>query len=355
MTTAQPSMPAEWAPHERTWMAFPPPNGTFGEPDSPALAAARRSWARVANTIAAYEPVTMVAGAGQGATAAALLRPDVDVLEIPLDDAWMRDIGPSFVHEDSAHTGLAAVDWAFNGWGGQGWAGWARDDRVAATVAGLAGYPVRRSALTMEGGGFQVDGEGTVLLTETVQLDPGRNPGWTREQVEAEIHARLGTTTAIWLPRGLTRDYQAYGTRGHVDLVACFLRPGVVAVHTQTDPAHPDFTVCREIADILRSSTDAGGRRLRVVELLAPEESFDPGGEPVDYSYVNHYLANDVLVLGAFGDPRDAAAAEVLGRAFPGRAVEFVDARGIFAHGGGIHCITQQQPAARRRGAPPCD
>ncbi|GAB3476737.1 agmatine deiminase family protein [Amycolatopsis cihanbeyliensis] len=336
-------------------MAFPPPNGTFGEPGSPVLAAARRRWAQVANTIAAYEPVTVVAGSGQRAIAKELLRADVDVVEIPLDDAWMRDIGPSFVYEDATPTGLAAVDWVFNGWGGQGWATWADDDRVAATVAGLAGHPVRRSALTLEGGGLQVDGEGTVLLTETVQLDPGRNPGWTREQVEAEIHARLGTSTAIWLPRGLTRDYHTYGTRGHVDLVACFLRPGVVAVHTQTDPAHPDFTVSEQIAEVLRSSTDARGRRPRVVELLAPEVTFDPDGEPVDYSYVNHYLANDVLVLGAFDDPRDAAAAEVLGRAFPGRTVELVDARGIFAHGGGIHCVTQQQPATPPRGSPPCD
>lgn len=345
-------MPAEWAPHERTWLAFPPPNFTFGAKESPTLAAARLRWAEVANTIARYEPVTVVTGIGQGAIAKDLLRPEVDVLETRLDDAWMRDIGPTFVHDPSTPGGLAAIDWTFNGWGAQDWASWDHDDRVASRVAEIAGHPAHRSRLTMEGGGFHVDGEGTVLLTETVQLDPGRNPGWTREQVEAEVRAQLGATTAIWLPRGLTRDYDEYGTRGHVDLVATFLRPGVVAVHTQTDPAHPDHEVSREAADLLRASTDARGRRLEVVEVPAPTVIEDGDGRPVDYSYINHYLANGVVVLCAFDDPHDAVAAGILSRAYPDRVVEFVDARGIFAHGGGIHCITQQQPA-RPQGARP--
>ncbi|MGH3518635.1 MAG: agmatine deiminase family protein [Haloechinothrix sp.] len=338
-------MPAEWAPHERTWMAFPPPNATFGEEGSPSLASARERWARVASTIVGYEPVTVVAGIGQAAAAKALVHPDVEIVEAPLDDAWMRDSGPTFVHDGQSPSGMAAVDWVFNGWGAQDWAAWDQDDLLAGRIAELTGHEAHRSALTMEGGGLQVDGEGTVLLTDTVQLDPRRNPGWTREQVEAEVHPRLGTSTAIWLPRGLTRDYDEFGTRGHVDLVASFLRPGVVAVHTQTDPAHPDYEVSREVAELLRGSTDARGRRLEVVELLAPEVIHDSDGRPVDYSYINHYVANGVVVLCTFDDPRDAAAADVLRRAYPDRTIEPIDARAIFANGGGIHCITQQQPA----------
>lgn len=338
-------MPAEWWPHERTWMAFPPPNATFD--DERSLAEAREAWARVANTLVAYEPVTMLVGPRQRATAEQLLHPKVELLEVPLDDAWVRDSGPSFVHDASSPTGVAAVDWVFNGWGAQSWASWEHDQHLARRIAEVGGHPVQPSPLTMEGGGFQVDGEGTVLLTDTVQLDPDRNPGWSREAVEAEVHARLGTRTAIWLPRGLTRDYGPFGTRGHVDLVATFLRPGVVAVHTQPDPAHPDHEVSVEVAEILRGATDAAGRRLEVVELLAPEVLHDADGEPVDYSYINHYVANGVVLLCAFDDPRDALAADVLRRAYPGRTVELVDARVVFANGGGIHCITQQQPAPR--------
>lgn len=335
-------MPAEWAPHERTWMAFPPPNQTFVEGEG--LAEAREAWARVANTLVAYEPVTMLVGVGQRAAAERLLHPKVELLEVPLDDAWVRDSGPTFVHDDGV---LVAVDWVFNGWGAQSWASWDDDQHVARRIAEAAGHPAESSPMVMEGGGFHVDGEGTVLLTETVQLDPQRNLGWTRERVEAEVHARLGTSTAIWLPRGLTRDYDRFGTRGHVDLLATFLRPGVVAVHVQPDPGHPDHAVSAEAVELLRASTDAADRRLEVVELLAPEQRWDDDGEPLDYSYINHYVANGVVLLCAFDDPRDAQAAEVLHRAYPGKTVELVDARVIFANGGGIHCITQQQPASR--------
>nr|BFE80724.1 hypothetical protein GCM10020093_033250 [Planobispora longispora] len=188
-----------------------------------------------------------------------------------------------------------------------------------------------------------MDGEGTVIVTETVQLGEKRNPGWTKERVEDELRARLGVEKVIWLPRGLTADYGRYGTSGHVDLLASFARPGVVLCHVQPDPSHPDHEVTRENLAILRSSTDAKGRPLEVVELLAPETT-EADGELVDYSYINHYLANGLALLCSFDDPRDAEAAEIFAKLFPGRAIESVDARDIFALGGGIHCITQQQP-----------
>jgi agmatine deiminase len=252
----------------------------------------------------------------------------------------MRDIGPTFVTDD---TELAAVDWTFNGWGAQGWARWEHDRHIARSVAELAGVPVHSSPLVNEGGAIHVDGEGTVLLTETVQLGKERNPDWTREQVEAEVHARLGTEKAIWLPRGLSGDYGTYGTLGHVDIVAAFARPGTVVAHVQPDPAHPDHEITQETVRILRAATDAKGRPLEVVEVLAPTV-LRAGGEWVDYSYINHYVCNGGVVLCAFGDPRDELAAGIFRRLFPGRTVTLVDARAIFAGGGGIHCITQQQP-----------
>ncbi|MEW1655233.1 agmatine deiminase family protein [Streptomyces sp. NPDC093707] len=336
-------MPPEWAPHERTWMAWPGPNATFGAEGGQALTAARAAWAAVARAVRQYEPVTVVAGPGQLTGARALLGAGIDLVERPLDDAWMRDIGPTFLTDGTGQ--LAAVDWRFNGWGAQEWATWDHDAKIAEQVADLAGARRYATPLVNEGGGIHVDGEGTVLLTETVQLDPGRNPGRTKEEVEAEIHAHLGTTKAIWLPRGLSADYGRFGTRGHVDIVAAFARPGVVMLHTQPDPAHPDHTVCRELGALLRASTDARGRRLEVVEVPAPTV-IEADGEPVDYSYLNHLQCNGGIVLCAFDDPRDAEAAALFRRLFPGRTVTLVDARTIFAAGGGIHCITQQQPAA---------
>ncbi|MEU5839785.1 agmatine deiminase family protein [Streptomyces diacarni] len=338
-TPAAPFMPPEWAPHERTWMAWPAHNPTFE--DASKLAEARSAWARVARAVRRFEPVTVVADPRDVAGAREQLGSGIEVVAQPLDDAWMRDIGPTFVTEGGR---LAAVDWTFNGWGAQEWARWDKDKLVGGFVAERAGVPVHSSPLVNEGGGLHVDGEGTVLLTETVQLGAERNPCWTHEEVEAEVHARLGTAKALWLPRGLTADYGTYGTRGHVDLVAAFAAPGVVVAHTQPDPAHPDHDLCKETVKLLRAATDARGRELEVVELPAPTVTHTEDGEPVDYSYVNHYLCNGGVVLCGFGDPRDEHAAGIFRRLFPQRTVTLVDARTIFAAGGGIHCLTQQQP-----------
>ena len=342
-------MPAEWEPHERTWMIFPPPNGTFGAEESASLAQARRAWSQVADTIARHEPVTLIAGVGQGSVARGLVGGGVTVLELPIDDAWARDTGPTFTIEPDGS--LAAVDWVFNGWGAQPWASWDQDTTLAADIAARAGARARRSALTNEGGGIHVDGAGTVLLTETVQLDPGRNAGWSKDEVTAEVHAQLGTSHAIWMPRGLTRDYEEFGTRGHIDLVATFVRPGVVAAHSQPDPAHPDHEVARELIALLRASTDAAGRPLEVVEIAAPTIA-EVDGLPSDYSYLNHYVGNGFVVVGLFDDPRDAEALDLLARLYPGRTIEPADGRTVFAFGGGVHCITQQQPRTSNRTTP---
>jgi len=339
-------MPPEWAPHERTWMAWPSSGYTLGD-DPQEAELARATWAAVAHAIAAFEPVTMVVDPAAAEDAARHLDPAVDVLHAPLDDAWMRDIGPTFVHDERG--GLCAIDWVFNGWGAQEWASWTRDARIARTVATTAGAAVIASPMVNEGGGFHVDGEGTVLITRTVQLDEHRNPGWNAAAVEAELARTLGVDRVIWLPRGLTRDYERFGTRGHVDVVATFASPGTVLVHRQDDPAHPDHAVSREIAELLRAETDARGRRLDVVEVPAPRTTHDDEG-PVDYSYINHAVVNGGVVLGGFGEPEaDARAAAILGAAYGGRRVELVDARPLFARGGGVHCITQQQPRLEGR------
>ncbi|QJU55446.1 agmatine deiminase family protein [Herbiconiux sp. KACC 21604] len=336
------TMPAEWAPQERIWMAFPRPGYTLGD-DPESAEEGRRAWAAVANAAAGFEPVTMVVDPSSLADARRLLSAEIELVEAPLDDFWMRDIGPSFVLADNGR--LGAVDWTFNGWGATSWTTWDRDSLIGERVGTLAGAEIVTSVLVNEGGGLHVDGEGTVLVTETVQLDPFRNPYLTKARVEAELRRTLGATTVVWLPRGLTRDYQAPGTRGHVDMVAAFAGPGRVLLHWQDDPAHPDYGVVRQVRAVLEQSTDARGRSFEIIELPAPTTLRDAEGF-VDWNYANHLVVNGGVIACGYGEPEaDARAASILAEAY-GREVVTVDARPILERGGGVHCITQQQPVS---------
>ena len=334
-------MPAETALQERIWMAFPCEGYSLGDTEEEQHEA-RSTWAAVAHAIADFEPVTMVVLPGDRPIADRYLSSEIDIVEAPLNDAWMRDMGPTFVH--AADGSVAAVDWVFNGWGAQDWAQWDLDARIGRVVAEAAGTPVIDSPMVNEGGGIHVDGEGTVLVTETVQLDPGRNPGLTRADVERELSRTIGATHAVWLPRGLTRDFQRFGTRGHVDIVAAITSPGRLLLHTQCDESHPDFAVCREIRAALEGTHDAAGRSWEIAEMPAPVTLTDAEGF-VDYSYINHLVVNGGVIACGFADVNDSTAASILAEEYPGRTVITVDARPLFERGGGIHCITQQQPA----------
>jgi len=327
--------PAEWERHERTWMAWPSAGYTLGDTEVD-VAEARGAWASVANAIVKHEPLTMVVDPSAVGVAREWLDERVDIVEATLDDAWMRDIGPTFVK--GAGGALLGVDWIFNGWGAQSWAAWEHDANIARTVLTSVDVPVISSSLTNEGGGIHTNGDGTVLVTETVQLDPGRNPGWTRDEVEREMFDTLGATRFVWLPRGLTRDYDEFGTRGHVDIVAAFCNPTTVLYHDQRNPEHPDFEVSEQVRTLLESEG------FDLIAMPAPETLRDDEGF-VDYSYINHYVCNNAVILCGFDDPGDEVAKGILEKAYPGRTVELVDARALFARGGGIHCITQQQPA----------
>jgi agmatine deiminase len=322
-------------------MAWPSQGYTLGDTEAE-VERARTTWAAVAGAVADFEPVRMAVVPTDLEEARRYLRADVELVPTALDDAWMRDIGPTFVVSDEGT--LGAVDWVFNGWGAQSWASWEHDAQVGAFVAGLAGAEVIDSPLVNEGGGIHVDGLGTVLLTETVQLDPGRNPGLTRADVEAELARTIGATACVWLPRGLTRDYDEFGTRGHVDIVATIPSPGVVLLHDQRDPAHPDHAVSRELRELLEDARDARGERFEVIGVPAPRTLSDTEG-PVDWSYLNHLVVNDGVIACTFGDEQDEASLALLADAYPGRRVVGVDARPLFDRGGGIHFITQQQPA----------
>ena len=335
-------MPSETAPHKRTWMAFPSSGYTLGDTAADADEA-RTTWAAVANSIIDFEPVTMIVGPGHEEAARRYLASEVEVVTAELDDAWMRDIGPTFVLGDDGR--LGAVDWVFNGWGQQAWASWEHDARIGRFVAELAGAELVTSSMVNEGGGIHVDGAGTVLVTDTVQLDPMRNPGWSRADVEAELRRTLGVSNVVWLPRGLTRDSGRFGTKGHVDIVATIPTEGVILLHGQTAAEHPDHEAMTGIRSALEQSTTADGRRWQIVDVPAPATLTDAEGF-VDFSYINHLVVNGGVVACSYDDANDAQAIGILEDAYPGRAVVTVDARPLFARGGGVHCITQHEPLA---------
>jgi agmatine deiminase len=338
-------MPAEWEHHTRTWMALPPTGGYVATEDPDALDA----WLATANAVAEFEPVSLLVDPRDRDRVRPLVHGGVELVEAELDDGWLRDSGPTFVVDDSDGS-LAAVHWVFNAWGGI--QPHARDARIGATVAGGAGVPVIDSPLVNEGGGICVDGEGTVIVTESVQLHDRRNPGWTREAVERELARTIGASTVIWLERGLMGDMQQYrpglGTNGHVDVLAAFVQPGVVVVHGQPDPDHHDHAVMTENVRRLREARDARGRTLEIVTIDAPRDTV-VGGVSIDHSYINFSFVNDGLVMSVYGDDEaDGKAAGVLTELMPDRRIAAVDAVPIFRNGGGVHCITQQQPDAAR-------
>ncbi|MEY2737342.1 MAG: hypothetical protein RL683_460 [Actinomycetota bacterium] len=328
-------MPPEWNEHSRTWMAWPTVGYTLGDTEEECNNA-RKAWANVANAIIRFEPVSMIVNPGDETMARQFLDDRVELVTADLNDAWMRDIGPTFVKVNGE---LQAVNWIFNGWGAAKWATWNFDEKIASVIADEVGVTRIDSPLINEGGGIHVNGAGTILLTETVQLGEGRNSSWTKEQVEAELHEKLGTSKAIWVKRGLTRDYDEYGTRGHIDIVACFSDENTILYHDQQNPEHPDFLVSAEVRATLEQHSE-----FTLIPVPAPKVLHDEEG-PVDYSYINHYICNGAVILCAFDDENDQVAKSVLEKAYPGREIVLVDARELFARGGGIHCITQQQPA----------
>jgi agmatine deiminase len=322
-------------------MALPPAASlvTSDDPD------AWPSWIEVANAVAQFEPVTLLVDPEHVALARAQVSADVELVEASLDDGWLRDSGPTFVR-DLSDQSLAAVHWTFNAWGGI--QQYQQDALIGGVAAELAGVPTVTSRLVNEGGGICVDGEGTVIVTETVQLHDRRNPGWTKHEVEVELARTIGATTVIWLERGLMGDMQEFrpdvGTNGHVDVLAAFVRPGVVVVHGQPDPGHHDFAVMAENVKRLHEATDSRGRSLQVITIDAPEDCV-VDGVSIDHSYINFSFVNDGVVMSTYGDRvADDRAMATMRELFPDRTVAGVDARPIFRNGGGVHCITQQQP-----------
>jgi agmatine deiminase len=327
-------MPGEWVPHAGCWMAWPHRADLWRD----ALAETQRAYARVAQAIAAFEPVTMIAAPEAVAEAGRLCGPGIGISPLPIDDAWIRDSGPSFLSGPGGCR--AATAWRFNAWGRK-FARYAEDAQLARRVCERLGFACYASPLHLEGGAFHVDGEGTVLTTESCVLNPNRNPGLTKREVERELCQALGASKVIWLPGA---PVEGDLTDGHVDGLACFARPGLVLMETLTEADGATRAMLRENRRALEGATDAKGRPLEVVEM---EEAWEAEPESATWcrSYINFYVANGGIVMPAYGVPGDARARAVVERVYPDREVVQIDVRKVAIGGGGIHCITQQQPA----------
>ena len=345
-------MPAEFEPHAGCWLLWPERPDNWRAHAEPA----QRAFAAVAAAIARFEPVTVGTSPGLYAAARAQLPPRVRVIELSSDDAWMRDVGPTFVTNDAGE--LRGIDWKFNAWGGI-YQPWLLDDAVAQKVLEIERIPRYRAPFINEGGALHVDGQGTVLVTEQCLLNPNRNPQLSRARIETLLRQYLGVSRVIWLGEGVIADE----TSGHVDNLACFARPGEVCLTWCEDRRDPMYRVSQDAYQRLMAARDARGRRLRVHKLPAPgplymtrreaaEVAHKRGirrlsaGQRLAGSYVNFYLANGAVVLPLIDGRTDAAARRALRRIFPARRIVGVAAREILLGGGNIHCITQQQPRA---------
>lgn len=349
-------MPGEFEPQDQVWMIWPEMPGNWRDGAKPA----QRAYADVAIAISEFTPVTMCVSREEYDYARYLLPSGIRVVEMSSNDAWARDMGPSFVIDGKGH--IRAVDWEFNAWGGlvDGlYFPWDQDARVAQKICEIERIDrYRTDGFVLEGGSFHTDGQGTVLTTEMCLLSKGRNPSMSKEEIEDKLKEYLNAEKVIWVKDGIDPDE----TNGHIDDVACFIRPGEVVCAYTDDESHPFYRPLKEAYDLLFSSRDARGRKLKVHKLTLPQELVKIGenfrieqsessiprkaGDVCIASYANFLITNGGVIVPQFDDKNDALAVAQLRELFPDRKVVGVRTREIVYGGGNIHCITQQQPKA---------
>jgi agmatine deiminase len=350
-------MPAEFEPHVGCWMLWPERTDNWRNGSQPA----RDAFAKVAGAISQFEPVTIGVSGRQYLNARAMLPASVRVVEISSDDAWMRDCGPTFVTKNDGE--VRGIDWEFNAWGGLNgglYASWEQDNLVAQKVLEIERIDRYKAPFVMEGGAIHVDGQGAALVTEECLLNPNRNPHLSRTEIEQALIEYLNVQHIIWLGQGVYLDE----TDGHIDNLACFIHPGVVALTWTDDKSDPQYEISGDALERLSRAVDAQGRLLEIHKIHQPgplyiteaeRQGLETGegshprmaGQRMAGSYINFYITNGGIIAPTFNDPFDAVALEKLQELFPDRQVVSVPGREILLGGGNIHCITQQQPARK--------
>lgn len=328
-------MPAEFAPHAGTLMCWPHRNEIWdGRLDE-----AEHAYAETATAIAAFEPVTMVAHPRDAERARNTCAPNVDVVETPIDDSWARDSGPIWVRQGS---GRVALDFVFNAWGGK-FSDHADDAALASRIATHTGDTSRSIDMVLEGGSINVDGAGNLVTTMQCLLHPNRNPAMSMVDIEIALGRELGVDSVVWLPHGLVLDHD---TDGHVDNVAAFVAPYHLLLQGCSDESEDDFARLRVNEQVARAAMSDEGSPFRVDTVPVLPFVDTPSGRRV-VPYLNFYVGNGFVVVPTCGHPADDDMLSLVGSHFPRREVIGLDVGEILAvGGGGIHCITQQIPAA---------
>lgn len=349
-------MPAEYTPQEKIWMIWPERPDNWRDGGKPA----QKDFAEVAKAISRFTPMSVLVSAAQFANCRQQLPPEIRVIEISNNDAWVRDCGPTFLINDKGS--IRACDWSFNAWGGlvDGlYFPWDQDDLVARKICEIEGIDTYRTDdFVLEGGSFHVDGEGTVLTTEMCLLSEGRNPHMSREEIETMLCDYLNCEKVLWIKDGIDPEE----TNGHVDDVACFTAPGEVACIYTEDVDSPFYEAAQSAYKALVNMTDAKGRKLKVHKLCCPvigvtikgDFAIDAvegtlpriDGDICIASYMNFLITNDGVIVPQYGDINDSLALEEIQAMFPDKEIVGVSTTEIVYGGGNIHCITQQQPKA---------
>ena len=324
MTTAP--LP-EWAPHEAVWIGFPS-HAELWEDDLAPAQAEVAAFARAVHADGKGEEVRLVAADAAAAAEARRLAPFATIVIEPFGDIWLRDTGPVVA---GSGAGRRAQGFGFNGWGGK--YDLAGDDSIGERLAASAGLPFAKADWILEGGAIDGDGSGLVLTTEQCLLNPNRNPGFGKEDVEERRKRDLGATRVVWLGDGLANDH----TDGHVDNLARFVAPGRVVI-PEAEPEDPNAEVYADAAERLLDAD------LQVTAIPSPGFRPDSDGNALAASYMNFYVGNAAVVVPLYGAPNDTAAVDALQAIFPGRQVVGLRADHVLTGGGSFHCISQQVP-----------
>jgi agmatine deiminase len=335
------AMPAEWEPHETTWLSWPHNQDTWPTQ----LADVQRVWVEMIRVLSFFEKVNLLVNdeateydvlARLKSAGANLNR--VSVFHIPTVDVWMRDYGPTFVTRAHRENPLACNDWVFNGWGGK-YTAYENDDSVAKEIAARLKIPAFTHSLVLEGGSIEVNGRGTCLTTEQCLLNKNRNPQMSQLDIEQVLKNSLGVTHVIWLAEGIAGD----DTDGHIDDIARFVDPTTVVCAVEGNAQSENYAALCENYRRLQEATDQEGNKLSIVSLPSPAP-LSYGGLRLPASYANFYIANGVVLVPLFEDASDDKAVAILKDLFPGREVIGLPCRAVVAGLGAIHCVTQQQP-----------
>jgi agmatine deiminase len=343
-------MPAEWHPHAATWLSWPKDPLTWPE----RVPQAEAVFLRMIEVLAEHETVQLLVDDETIREQVRARMPwpqarSVQLHVIPTVDSWIRDYGPNFLLARPerrqpggplAHSPLAYNAWGFNAWGRK-YEALEADARIPRALAPLLRVPVFEPGIVLEGGSIDVNGEGVVMTTEQCLLNPNRNPGLSRADIERALRDHLGVSEVLWLGDGVAGD----DTDGHIDDIARFVSPRTIVCASEDDPASPNFRPLQDNLRRLELARDPAGRPYQVVKLPMPP-AVVADGEPLPASYANFYIANGVVLLPVFGHANDQVAAETLSRLFPERRVVPIDCRDLVWGMGAIHCVTQQQPKA---------